>query len=192
MLHAQGMTPATPEERQGVLLGLRSGTILRDEAGVEAEASLKLLRVHLDDVPLDILQQACRAYCNAPGRRFFPRSAGELRSFINPLVFDRHARAMRLMRLADQADREEARAAELAADPADPEAVAEICRRYRVGSFAAEQPGAAPHAPSRVPGSAYRERPCREPNREDYLRMGVSADHLDVAPPAANEERKAA
>lgn len=143
MLHAEALTPSTSQERQGVLMGMRSGTIVRDETPAEADATLKLLRVHLDDVPLDILQAACRAYCNAPGRRFFPKSAGELRTYINPMLYERRARAMRLARLADQAERDDARAAELAADPLTPEAMREIlaATKLKASSVAAITPG---------------------------------------------------
>ena len=132
MVYADALAPSTKDERHRVLLGLRSGTIVRDEHAQEAEATLKLLRVHLEDVPLDILEAACRAYCNAPGRRFFPRSAGEMRTFINPLLHQRKARAAHLMRLADQADREDARAAELAADPIRPGDIAKILAEARL------------------------------------------------------------
>jgi len=57
------------------------GAALRNEHVDEADATLKMLRVHLEDVPIDILKEAIRAYCNAPGKRFFPRSAGEPREF---------------------------------------------------------------------------------------------------------------
>ena len=143
MLHAEGLAPCSSQERHAVLMGLRSGTIIRDEDAAEADATLKLLRVHLSDVPLDILRDACRDYCNAPGRRFFPKSAGELRTFINPMLFGRRARAMRLARLADQAEREDARAAELAADPLTPEAMREImaAAKLKASSIAAITPG---------------------------------------------------
>lgn len=124
--HRSAMAPAAPAERHAVLMGLRSGTILRDEDADEAEATVKLLRVHLDDVPLDILQAACRAYCNAPGRRFFPRSAGELRTFISPLQYQRQARVIRLERLAAEAEKADARRAELEADPLTSDTMHEI------------------------------------------------------------------
>lgn len=124
--HRSAMAPAAPADRHAVLMGLRSGTILRDEDADEAEATVKLLRVHLDDVPLDILQAACRAYCNAPGRRFFPRSAGELRTFISPLQYQRQARVIRLERLAAEAEKADARRAELEADPLTSDAMHEI------------------------------------------------------------------
>ena len=132
MVYADALTPSSSRDRQRVLLGLRSGTILRDEHPREAVANIKLLRVHLEDVPLDILETACRNYCNAAGRRFYPRSAGELRVFINPLLHQRKARALYLMRLAEQADRQDARAAELAADPVRPGDIAKILAEARL------------------------------------------------------------
>lgn len=132
MLYAKALAPSTSAERHAVLFGMRSSTILRDEKGVEADATLKLLRAHLDDVPLDILKEACRAYCNATGRRFFPKSAGELRTFINPMLYERRARVMRLAHLADEAERADARAAELAADPLTPAAMREIFAAARL------------------------------------------------------------
>lgn len=144
MLYAEALAPTTSIERNKVLLGMRSSTMTRDEEGVEADATLKLLRNHLEDVPLDILQTACRAYCNAPGVRFFPKSAGELRTFINPLLYERRARAMRLARLADEAERADARAAVLAADPLTADDAAAIIKaaRLKASTAALIQPGA--------------------------------------------------
>lgn len=144
MVHAEALAPSASSERHSVLMGLRSCTIIRDEDAAEADATLKLLRVHLDDVPLDILQAACRAYCNAPGRRFFPKSAGELRTFINPLLYERRARAMRLARLAAEAERADARAAVLAADPLTADDAAAIIKaaRLKASTAALIQPGA--------------------------------------------------
>lgn len=132
--HRAALVPSTADERHAVLMGLRSGTLIRDEDEREAMATFKLLRSHLDDVPLDILQDACRAYCNAPGRRYFPKSAGELRTFIAPLIHQRAARALRLRKLAEQCEREEARAAELAADPLTVESMREILAQHGIGN----------------------------------------------------------
>lgn len=131
--HRAALAPAASDETHGCLLALRSATILRDEHAAEAELSFKMLRVHLGDVPLDILEQACRAYCNAPGRRFFPRSAGELRTFTDPLVRRREARAVVLERLAKQAHEEQAERDRLAADPLTPEASAAIMAEFGIG-----------------------------------------------------------
>lgn len=129
--HADALAPAQPEETRAVLVGLRSATILIGEDEQEARASFKMLRAHLADVPIDILEAACRAYCNHPGRRFFPRSAGELRAFVNPLVAARRARAFHLERLADQAAAMEAERRRLEDDPCSPEAAAAILREVR-------------------------------------------------------------
>ena len=128
--HEVAIAPATTEERHSLLMGLRSATLIRDEHADEAEATMRLLVAHLADVPRDILAAACRMYCNAPGRRYFPRSAGELRTFINPLLHGRVATAWHLRRLAEQAEREEAERARLAADPLTPEARAEILAKH--------------------------------------------------------------
>ena len=61
MMYAEALAPCTGRERHAVLTGMRSSTIVIIEEGIEADATIKLLRVHLDDVPLDILQAACRA-----------------------------------------------------------------------------------------------------------------------------------
>lgn len=146
--HREALAPASAVDRHCVLMGLRSATLPRDEDQHEAEASYKLLRQHLADLPLDILQDACRAYCNAPGRRFFPRSAGELRAFAGPLLHQRQARAWRLERLAEEAERQDARAAELAADPLTPEAMREILAAHGIGGklAGAIAPGDLPEA----------------------------------------------
>lgn len=125
-LHHAALRPCEPEEGKAVLMGLRSSTILQGEHEEEARATLKMLRVHLADVPLDILEAGCRAYCNQPGRRFFPKSAGELRQFINPLMRARQARAFLLKRLAEQAEHEDAERQRLAEDPCTAEDVARI------------------------------------------------------------------
>lgn len=143
-LHEAAMAPSTAAERHAILMGLRSATILLAEHADEAEASLALLRSHLADVPLDILQAACRAYCNVPGRRFFPRSAGELRTFTAPPMYARQARAFRLRKLAEAADKADARRAELAADPLTPADVEAILAKHGLSGASAERirPGA--------------------------------------------------
>ena len=131
--HRAALAPATPDETRRVLLGLRSATILREEHGDEASASFLMLRNHLADVPIDILEAACRAYCNAPGRRFFPRSAGELRTFTDPLMRRRSARAFVLARRAKQAHDEQAERDHIAADPLTPETAAAIMAEFGIG-----------------------------------------------------------
>jgi len=133
------MEPSRIEDRHAVLMRLRCATIIVPEHVDEADASFQMLRAHLADVPLDILQAACRAYCNVPGRRFFPRSAGELRTFTAPLMHARVARAFRLRKLAEAAERADARRAELAADPLTPEDVDEIMAKHGLSGAAADR-----------------------------------------------------
>jgi len=115
--HRGALVPATPEQRHNTLMGLRSCTVLHDVTKEEAKATFALLKEHLADVPHDILDAACSAYANEPGTRFFPKSAGELRVFINPMVSARRARAVRLKMLADEARQRDERAAYLAQPP---------------------------------------------------------------------------
>ncbi|TZG25597.1 hypothetical protein [Sphingomonas montanisoli] len=120
--HRALLVPASADFVKSTLLGLRSATIVKQEHGAEAEASFAILRNHLADVPADILQEACRAYVNVPGKRFFPRSAGELRAFILPLAATRSRREWRLRKMAEAADhaaREAARLAETEEIPLD-------------------------------------------------------------------------
>lgn len=109
--HRALMAPADPDFTRSTLRGLRSATILRDEDGKEALATFNILRVHLADVPADILQEACRRYVNKSGARFFPRSAGELRAFTGPLMIARAVREDGFRRMAAAAE-ERARRAE--------------------------------------------------------------------------------
>jgi hypothetical protein len=138
-VHTAALAPAEREDRVRVLMALRSATIVRDEDQAEARASFALLREHLADVPLDILEAACRAYCNAPGPRYFPRSAGELRVFVTPLLGHRRSRAWALRRLAEEAERQDARAAELEADPLTPDDIREIMKATGLSAMMSRQ-----------------------------------------------------
>jgi hypothetical protein len=132
-LHQLALAPSTSAEREEVLVGMRFATIVRDEAEEEAAMCQKLLRVHLQDVPIDILRDACHAYVNQPGRRFYPKSAGELRTFTNPPMIMRRSRAFHLLRLAEEADRADAERERLAGDPLTPEAMREILAQHGIG-----------------------------------------------------------
>lgn len=169
------MAPSKSEERQAVLLGMRNSTIIRRESEEEAGASLDMLRAHLEDVPLDILQTACRAYCNAAGQRFFPKSAGELRVFINPLIFERRGSAFRLSWLADRADAEERERQRLAEDPADPAEVRKLLEGMGFKAAAAEprEPLFIPRGPSVLNAKAG----PRVPTIDDYAEiLGVDRE----------------
>lgn len=97
-------TPAAPELRQAILGELRLKTLTRNEGPEEARARFRLLLDDLSDVPADILRQACKAYANAPGARYFP-TAGELRTYTQPLMMEIVSRAYRLNLMARESDK---------------------------------------------------------------------------------------
>lgn len=102
--HRQSAAPSSHEQRKIILQELRLGTVSRNESEMEARASFEKLLNDLADVPADILRQACKAYANKPGTNFFPRGAGEIRTFTAPLVMERLRRAHRLNLMARESD----------------------------------------------------------------------------------------
>jgi hypothetical protein len=113
--HRAALLPAAKSDRHAVIAGMRSACRTTDETPIEAKATMDMLVAHLADVPLDILRDGCRAFVNAPGKVFFPKAAGELRVFINPMIERRARRARNLQRMADAADEADREAARLAA-----------------------------------------------------------------------------
>lgn len=159
------MDPATVEDRENALLALRLGTVARNESADEARASFAKLIDDLRDVPIDILQAACSAYVNEPGTRFFPRGAGEIRSFTEPMMRQRAARAFRLGLMAEASDKvfDET-------ERVTPEQIAAI--KAEVGLMTN------PYPEQPKPTGSTR----RMPTRADYLALGVSPDVLDALP----------
>jgi hypothetical protein len=161
--HRDGMEPARPDQRLAILRELRLGTVARNESEVEARASFAKLNDDLRDVPADILKAACRAYINEPGTRFFPRGAGEIRAFTNPLMTQRAVRARRLSDMAKASDDEfdeESRCS--------PEDAAAIVAEFGLRNEASATP--------RPVGN------LRKPTREDYIALGVDPSVLDRLP----------
>ena len=111
--HALSAVRSDRAERAAVLVALRSTTRATDETPREAQTSFDLLLAHLADVPIDVLKAGCRAYANVPGTRFFPKSAGEIRAFTDPIVFRHKRRAARLRLMAAEADVLDAEAARM-------------------------------------------------------------------------------
>jgi len=136
--HQVALAASTGEERQAILMALRSATIIRNEHVDEADATLKMLRVHLEDVPIDILKEAIRAYCNAPGKRFFPRSAGELREFTQVALYQRQSRVLHLRKLADEADRADVERERLAEGPVTHEETQAIIAKAKLSKRMAD------------------------------------------------------
>lgn len=139
--HAEADRPATAQERRDILRALRMGTMARNEHPDEARLSFEKLNADLADVPADILRSACSAYVNEPGTRFFPRSAGEIRTFSNPMHLQRKMRADKLNRMAvisDEmvSDRWKPEPGETARILAEAAAEAEAKRQARAGKAA--------------------------------------------------------
>lgn len=97
------LAPCGANEAERLLMALRSSTIIRNETLAEAQQSFKVMVTHLARIPQDILRQAVDAYVRAPGQRFFPRSTGELMSFVGPLMLARQRAAYRFRIMAAQA-----------------------------------------------------------------------------------------
>jgi hypothetical protein len=156
------MAPADEQTRRDILRGLRLGTVPRTESDAEARAVFDKLVFDLRDVPADILSAGCNAYVNTPGTRFFPRGAGEIRAFTQPLMTKRMRRAWRLKQLAkasDEAFDESTRCT--------PEAAAEIMEELGLRTETRAQ---------------LRQHlgPPRKPTRQDYIALGVDPATLDA------------
>jgi hypothetical protein len=119
------LAPSSYQDRKDILRGLRISTVPRNESADEARLSFEKLIADLSDVPADILREACKRYVNAPGTRFFPKGAGELRTFIQPLKNRRARDAFRLRELAKASDE-----AFDESDRCTPEAAAEIMAEF--------------------------------------------------------------
>lgn len=100
--HDAALTPATAAEIHHELAKLTTVTIPTDQDEREAKMQLAALKAGLSDVPLDILQEGVRRYSMADGRRFFPRSPGELRAFVSADLAKRRRRALNLRLAHDE------------------------------------------------------------------------------------------
>lgn len=163
--HREGMAPASHDDRLSALRALRLGTVARNESPEEARASFAKLLDDLRDVPADILRDACSVYVNEPGTRFFPRGAGELRTFTEPLMRQRGRRAVRLDDMANASDNVFDEGQRVT-----PEQIAEIKAEFGLSTNPyPEQPKPLGTTP-------------RMPTRADYIAMGVDPSVLDALP----------
>ncbi len=154
--------PTNADERRSILRNLRLSTMARNESQEEARASFEKLVHDLADVPADILRSACNGYLNQPGTQFFPRGAGELRTFTQPLMATRIHRAYRLGLMAKECDN--------MFDDADrctPEQAAAVLEEFGIRGEQAKSLKA--HLG-----------PPRNPTREDYLAMGIDPVNLPI------------
>ena len=94
--HDAALTPATAPEIRKELAKLTALTIPTEQDEREAKLQLAAMNAGLADVPLDILQAGVTRYTMADGKRFFPRSPGELRAFMTADLAKRQRRARHL------------------------------------------------------------------------------------------------
>lgn len=153
--------PSDHTQRQAILGELRLKTISRNEGDQETIARFRLLCDDLADVPADTLRQACKAYANTPGARYFP-TAGELRAFTGPLMTENHARAYRLKLMAKESDK-----AFRDEDRCTPEQAAAILAEFGIKGEQAKK-------------LTNHLGPPRNPTREDYIAMGVDPNNLPI------------
>lgn len=100
--HDAALRPAGSDELRKELTKLALVTIPTELDEREARMQLAALMEGLSDVPLDILQEGVRRYIMADGRRFFPRSPGELRAFVSADLAKRRRRALNLRLAHDE------------------------------------------------------------------------------------------
>lgn len=94
--HDAALVPASRDEIAKELAMLSTATIPWNQDDRETRMQMELLMGGIADVPPDVLKSACRAYMLKPGRRFFPKSPGELREFIDKPLDRRRRHAARL------------------------------------------------------------------------------------------------
>jgi len=136
--HHDALAPAPYDQRNTILGELRLRTIPRTEGTEESRARHRKLVDDTAHLPADILRQACTAYVQTEGNRFYP-TAGEIMVFANPLLSKRMARRSRLTQMADAAAN-----AFNEADRADPKEIEAILRKHGLGDVAAKVFGAKP------------------------------------------------
>lgn len=102
--HLDALLPCGPEEATRLLERLRFVTKLNNESEFEKRIVMESLIRSLKDIPRDILADGLAAYVNAPGERWFPKSAGEVRAFTDKPLARRRARVARLNEMAKVSD----------------------------------------------------------------------------------------
>jgi hypothetical protein len=128
------LIPANRQEIERELGVLTTATIpWTDHDERDAMMQLEQLIAGLSHVPLDLLKDGCRRYIMKEGKRFFPRSPGELLEFISPALRKRQRRAAHLKAtVAELWNRQRAEDARRTADESWTEAeVAEANETFR-------------------------------------------------------------
>lgn len=101
-VHEAALVPASRDELAKELMTLSAATIPWQQTDRETALQFELVIAGLADVPLDLMKDGCRRYMMEPGKRFFPRSPGELREFIVAPLMKRKRRVSHLGLLIDQ------------------------------------------------------------------------------------------
>jgi len=148
----------------GACLALVAGSGMGDDARDEW---LDVAKETLRGIPLDLLERGCAA----------ARRRADHPSKVVPAIMAEVGDAWGWRRAEASAalDNRHAAPAKQTCTPAE---AAEICKRFKVGSYARAQ-AAGERRPERPGPSADTRRPCRAPTRDDYLRMGVPVEVLD-------------
>lgn len=177
----RNLQPATAMEvtlSLGACLALVAGSGMHDDARDEW---LDVAKETLRGIPVDLLERGCAA----------ARRRADHPSKVVPTIMAEVGDAWGWRRSEASRSLDHRHAAPLK-QVCTPGEAAEICKRFKVGSHAEAQAPAV-RRPDRPGPSVDQGRPCRAPTREDYLRMGVSADVLDaMSAPAATEQAQAA
>lgn len=123
------LAPCGAVAAERLLTALRRSTILTNEVPIEAAATMRMLIAQLADMPEDLLSTACDRFTREPGKRFFPKSSGELIAFVAKDWAYRKIATVRFAQMAEKAD-EEDRERERIAEPMDwtPDAIRDLGR----------------------------------------------------------------
>lgn len=104
----KALAPCGPEVAAELLTHLRLTTRLNNDSDFEKTATFRSLVKAMAAYPEDLVREACRLFTARPtepgGSNWFPRSSGELITYINPLFNRRRIRSWRLRDLATRSD----------------------------------------------------------------------------------------
>ncbi|MFS0771059.1 hypothetical protein [Sphingomonas sp. 1P08PE] len=168
------LTPATAND---ITIAVAPCLALVGGVGMNEEGRIEWLRAAteaLRGMPTDLLRRGCDA---AKRRADHP-------SKIIPAIMDEVQDTWE-WRKAQRSAPLDNRHIEPEKKVCTPEEATEILKRYRVGSYAKEQPASYASQPTQMPATADPDRPSRKPTREDYIRLFGIDPEAPSAPPAA-------
>lgn len=104
----EALKPCGPERAGELLTHLRLTTRLNNDSDFEKTATFRSLVKAMAEYPDDLVREACFKFTTRPtgagGSNWFPRSAGELITYIQPAMHRRTVRSLRLQELARRSD----------------------------------------------------------------------------------------